>query len=83
MLGPYNTSDSPITIFVVSLIVIVVPLLSPYCYYYAPQKPTIVIVVPLYYYCYVGFDYIVTLRLLYIERKIFHLYHLELFICVM
>jgi len=25
MLGPYNTSDSPITIFIVSLIVIIVP----------------------------------------------------------
>jgi len=36
MLGPYNTSDSPITIVVVSLIVIGVPLLSPYCYYCAP-----------------------------------------------
>ena len=34
-LGPYNTSDSPITIVDVSLIVIVVPLLSPYCYYCA------------------------------------------------
>jgi len=32
MLGPYNTSDSPITIVIVSLIVIIVPLLSPYCY---------------------------------------------------
>ena len=28
MLGPYNTSDSPTTIVIVSLIVIVVPLLS-------------------------------------------------------
>jgi len=36
MLGPYNTSDSPITIVIVSLIVIVGPLLSPYCYYCAP-----------------------------------------------
>jgi len=36
MLGPYNTSDAPTTIIVVSLINIVVPLLSPYCYYYAP-----------------------------------------------
>jgi len=35
MLGPYNTSYYPITIVVVSLINIVVPLLSPYCYYYA------------------------------------------------
>jgi len=44
MLGPYNTSDYPITIVVVSLINIVVPLLSPillllcpieslYCYF--------------------------------------------------
>jgi len=32
MLGPYNTSDSPITIAIVALIVIIVPLLSPYCY---------------------------------------------------
>jgi len=32
MLGPYNTSDSPITIFIVSLIVIIVPLLLPYYY---------------------------------------------------
>jgi len=36
MLGPYNTSDYPIIIVVISLINIVVPLLSPYCYYYAP-----------------------------------------------
>jgi len=36
VLGPYNTSDYPITIVVVPLINIVVPLLSPYCYYYAP-----------------------------------------------
>ena len=36
MLGPYNTSDYSITIVVASLINIVVPLLSPYCYYYAP-----------------------------------------------
>ena len=36
MLGAYNTSDSPITIVIVSLIFIVVPLLSPYCYYCAP-----------------------------------------------
>ena len=54
MLGPYNTSDYPITIVVVPLINIVVPLLSPYCRYYAPLNPSIVIFVPLYYYCYVG-----------------------------
>ena len=36
MLGPYNTSDSPITSVIVALTVIVVPLLSPYCYYCAP-----------------------------------------------
>jgi len=36
MLGLYNTSDYPITIVVVSLINIIVPLLSPYCYYCAP-----------------------------------------------
>ena len=36
MLGPYITSDSPITIVIVALIVIVVPLLSPYCYYCSP-----------------------------------------------
>ena len=39
MLGPYNTSDSPITIVIVALIVIIVPLLCPYC-------PHIVISVP-------------------------------------
>ena len=33
MLGPYNTSDYPITIVVIPLIYIVVPLLPPYCYY--------------------------------------------------
>jgi len=32
MLGPYSISDSTITIVIVSLIVIIVPLLSPYCY---------------------------------------------------
>jgi len=37
MLGPYNASDYPITIVVVSLINIVVPLLSPYYYYCAPR----------------------------------------------
>jgi len=36
LLGPYNTSDYPITIVVVSLINIFVPLLSPYCYYCEP-----------------------------------------------
>jgi len=36
MLDPYNITDSPITIVIVALIVIVVPLLSPYCYYCAP-----------------------------------------------
>jgi len=36
MLGPYNTSNSPITLIIVFLIVIFVPLLSPYCYYCAP-----------------------------------------------
>ena len=36
MLGPYNTSDDPITIVVVFLIDIVVPLLSPYFYYFSP-----------------------------------------------
>jgi len=35
MLGPYNTSDFPITIVTVALIFIIVPLLSPYCYYCA------------------------------------------------
>ncbi len=75
MLGPYNTSDSPITIVIVALIVIVVPLLSPYCYYCVSQKPTIVIVVPSYYYCYVALIILSPLRLLYIERRFFHLYH--------
>jgi len=36
MLGPYNTSDYPITIVVIPLINIVVPLLPPYCYYCTP-----------------------------------------------
>jgi len=36
MLGPYNTSDYPITILIVQVINIDVPLLSPYCYYCAP-----------------------------------------------
>jgi len=36
LLDPYNTSDYPITIVVVSLINIVVPLLFSYCYYCAP-----------------------------------------------
>ena len=36
VLGLHNTSDYHTTIVVVSLIVIVVPLLSPYCYYCAP-----------------------------------------------
>ena len=36
MLGPYNTSDAPINIAVLSLINIVVPLLSQYFYYCAP-----------------------------------------------
>jgi len=36
MLGPYNTTDSPITIVILALIVIVVHLLSPYYYYSAP-----------------------------------------------
>jgi len=31
MFGPYNIIDSPITIVIVSLIVIFVPLLSPLC----------------------------------------------------
>ena len=36
MLDPYNTSGYPITIVFISLINIVVPLLSPYCYCCAP-----------------------------------------------
>jgi len=32
LLGPYNTSDYPITIVVIPLIYIFVPLLPPYCY---------------------------------------------------
>jgi len=51
MLGTYNTSDYPIIIVVVSLLNIFVPLLSLYCYYYAPYNPTIFIFFPLYYYC--------------------------------
>jgi len=36
LLGPYNTSDYPITIVVIPLIYIVVPLLPPCCYLCAP-----------------------------------------------
>ena len=36
VLGPYNTSDYPITIVVIPLIYIVVPLLPPCCYFCAP-----------------------------------------------
>jgi len=36
MLGPYNTSDYPITIVVIPLINIVEPLLPPSFYYCAP-----------------------------------------------
>ena len=43
MLGPYNNSNSPITIFIVALIVIIVPLLFPYFYHCAPYKTTIII----------------------------------------
>ena len=53
MLGPYNTSDSPITIVIVSLIVIVVPLLSPYCYCCAPIVPILLLLCPIEsHYCY-------------------------------
>ena len=51
MLGPYNTSDYPITIVVIPLIYIVVPLLPPYCYLCAPYNPSIVVFVAFYYYC--------------------------------
>ena len=36
VLGPYNTSDYPITIVVIPLIYIVVALLPPCCYFCAP-----------------------------------------------
>jgi len=36
LLGPYNTSNYPITIVVIPLIYIVVPLLPPCCYFCAP-----------------------------------------------
>jgi len=36
MLGHCNTIDYPITIVIIALIIIVVPLLSPYSEYYAP-----------------------------------------------
>jgi len=36
LLGPYNTSDYPITIVVIPLIYIVVPLLPACCYFCAP-----------------------------------------------
>ena len=61
VLGPYNTGVAPLLLLLVyPPIVIVVRMYPPYCYFYAPQKPTIFIVVPLHYYCYVGSNYIVT-----------------------
>ena len=53
MLGHYKYQCIP-------LIVNIVPMQTPYFYCCALQKPTIVIVVPLNYYFYVGSDYIVT-----------------------
>ena len=50
MLGPYNTSDYPITIVVIPFINIIVSLFPPYCYYCAPYNTSIVIFVALYYY---------------------------------
>ena len=61
LLSPYNTSVFPHCYCQCSpLIVIVVPMWYPYCYYFTPYKRTIVIVVPLHYYCYVSSNYIVT-----------------------
>ena len=43
MLGPYNTSDSPITIAIV----------APYCYCCAPVVPTLLLLCPIKsHYCY-------------------------------
>ena len=51
---------NPLLLLVQPPYYIVVPMQSPYCYYCAPQKPTIVIIVPLHYYFYVDSDYIMT-----------------------
>ena len=75
MLGPYNTSDYPITIVVIPLIYIDVPMQCPYCYYCATQKPTIVIIVPYNIIVMQALIVLGPLRLLYIERRYFHLYH--------
>jgi len=42
MLGPYNTSDYPITIIFIPLIYIVVPLLPPYCYFCALESKALI-----------------------------------------
>ena len=62
MLGPYNTSDSLITIVIVSLIVIVVPILLLLFLYIIIVRSDLLILWPL--------------RLLYIERRFYHLNHL-------
>ena len=50
----------PLLLLVQTTYYIDVPMQCPYCYYCAPQKPTIIIIVPLHYYCYVGSDYVMT-----------------------
>ena len=72
LLGPYNTSDFTITIVIVALIVMIVPLLSPYCPHRSPLLlllcPYIIIVMS-------ALIILWHLRLLYIERRFCHLYH--------
>ena len=46
LLGPYNTSDSPINIAILALIFIIVPLLSPYCCYCAHRNPLLLLLCP-------------------------------------
>ena len=71
---PLYYQGNPLLLLVQTTYCIIVPIQSSCCYYYALQKPTIAIVVPLQYYCYVRFD-IGPLRLLSIERRSRHLYH--------
>ena len=75
MLGPYTTSVTPYCYQYKPPYYIFVPIQSPYCYYCAPQKPTIVIIVPLHYYCYVSSDYIMNPQAPIYRKEVFHLYH--------
>jgi len=62
MLGPYNTTVSPLLLLLVKRLLLL----------FFPCMHHIVIVVPLHCYHYIGFDYIV---LLYISKRSYHLYH--------